>query len=131
MDIIPIPRYQSNVVRAMLLAAGIVALLITPLELHIISVPVEIPSWVFVLVCVALAGIINRKIPYSFIITGAVAMLFLIVFQLSANDHMEQKHTLLTVVDEAISLLLFFTAYYSFRSYRELKQLVRNNNQNT
>lgn len=117
----PIPKYQSNNLRVLLLAAGVLILFVTPSQPYVLIFSLEIPTYVATIICVACAGIINRKIPYFFIATGIITLGLLVIFQLMSIMYFNQGLTKFVMMDELIALLLFFSAYYSFRSYREIQ----------
>lgn len=124
---IPSPPYQSNNLRALLLTAGVIMLLATPFQPYIIFLSAKIPTYAAAIICVVCAGVINRKIPYFFIITGIITLLLLVSFQSLAVDYFAKDASLFVMLDEFVALLLFFSAYYSFRSHRELKHYFQNN----
>lgn len=117
----PLPKYQSNNLRILLLAAGVVMLFATPFQPYVFTLSFQIPTYIATIICVMCAGIINRRIPYFFIVTGVVTLALLILFQLSAIMYFRQGLPMFVMVDELIALLLFFAAYYAFRSYREVR----------
>ena len=117
----PLPKYQSNNLRVLLLAAGVVILLVTPSQPYVVILSLQLPTYLAAIICVACAGIINRKIPYFFIVTGIVTLILLVLFQLMAITYFNQGLSTFVMVDELIALLLFFSAYYSFRTYREVR----------
>ncbi len=116
----PLPKYQSNNLRILLLSAGVMILLATPSQPYITVSSFMLPTYLATIICVACAGIINRKIPYFFIVTGIITLFLLVLFQLMAIAYFNQGLIKFVTIDEVIALLLFFSAYYSFRSYREI-----------
>lgn len=122
MDLLPVLKYQGDKARALFLMIGFIMLIGALLEPEILFYSINLPAYVFVVLCVVIAGAVNRKLPWSFIISGIFSLVFMVVFQISATGHFMRMETLLTILDEVIAVLLFFTTYYSFRSYRELKQ---------
>ena len=122
MDLLPVLKYQGDKARALFLMIGFIMLIGALLEPVILFYSIELPAYAFVVLCVVVAGAVNRKLPWSFVISGIFALAFMVVFQISATGHFMRGENILTVLDEVIAILLFFTTYYSFRSYRELKQ---------
>lgn len=117
----PLPKYQSNNLRILLLAAGVVILLVTPSQPYVVISSFQLPTYLATIICVACAGIINRRIPYFFIVTGIITLTLLVIFQLMAIMYFRQGLSTFVMVDELVALLLFFSAYYSFRNYREVR----------
>lgn len=118
----PVLKYEGDKTRALFLMIGFIMLIGALFEPEILFYSIELPVYVFVVLCVVIAGAVNRKLSWSFIIGGIFALMFMVVFQISATGHFMRGEGALTVLDEIIAILLFFTTFYSFRSYRELKQ---------
>lgn len=124
---LPLLKYEGDKARSLFLTIGLIMLIGALSEPMILFYGAKLPAYAFIALCVVIAGTVNRQLPWSFIAGGIFAIMFMIIFQISATGHFMRGENTLVIIDEVIAILLFLTTYYSFRSYRELKQIAKNN----
>ncbi len=111
-----IPHYHGDVVRILLIIAGLIMLVSLPFFKDLISMPL-ILSVVAILAIGLLAGLTNPKVIWVIAFDSIASIVGFLVFEYIALKYFNE-HIFFALVNQILAVIFFIAIYYSTKTLR-------------